>query len=93
MPRLFLILLLAGLILAGCQSSTKVGESDLAPISPSKLQPCQVPSPLLSGSHQEVERWAVEQGYKYRDCVDRQAELAETVKLRQKMLEAQNEKK
>jgi hypothetical protein len=40
-----------------------------------------------------VERWAVANGFKYRDCADGKAELIETIKLRQKLLGGQDEAK
>jgi hypothetical protein len=93
MLRLSLTLLSVGLTLAGCASSTRLGESDLPPISETKLQPCELPEALKSGSHNEVERWAVANGFKYRDCADGKAELIETIKLRQKLLGGQDEAK
>ena len=90
MLKLFLTLLSVGLTLAGCASSMQLGESDLPPISQAKLYPCEEPEQLKSGSHNEVERWAVVQGFKYRDCADGKAELIETIKLRQRLLGEKN---
>jgi hypothetical protein len=55
----------------------------LPPIPEYKLSPCKAPGALQSGSHNEVERWATEAGFAFRECQDRQAELAETVRVRQ----------
>jgi len=72
------------LFLSACAVTTTRG--DFLPISEEKLQECPLPSQLASGSHSEVERWAVEQGFKYRECSSMQHELAEAVRLRQKLV-------
>ena len=79
--RNFLTLLIAGWLLSACATSTP--HSDWGTISEQTLAPCQPPSPLASGSHQELEAWAVAQGFKYRECSDRQAELSDKVRVRQ----------
>ena len=83
MLRRFLMLSSALLLLTACSTSTVRG--DLPRISEEKLRDCPQPTALKSGSHNEVERWATEQGFKYRDCADGKHELAEAVRLRQRI--------
>lgn len=83
MRRTFLILSAAGWMLTGC--ATSIGLGGLPPIPESKLQPCRPPAVLRSGSHNAIEAWATAAGFAYRDCADAQAELAETIRLRQRI--------
>jgi hypothetical protein len=82
--RSCLILLSAIWLLSGCAASTTRGLG-LPPIPERDLQECQAPQPLKSGAHQEVERWAKERGFAYRECADMHKELAEKVRLRQRL--------
>ena len=79
----FLIPPLVGLILAGCAASTMRG--GLPPIPEADLALCVAATPLKSGSHQELERWAKARGFDYRDCADRHKELSEKIRLRQRL--------
>jgi hypothetical protein len=82
MWKRYLILVSAGWILSGCASLTT--QSTQIPISESKLKGCQKLAQLESGSHNAVERWAVDAAFKYRECSDRLSELAEIVRANQK---------
>lgn len=82
----FLILLSAGLTIAGCSPS--IVRSSLGPIDPELLQPCARLTRLASGRHQAVEEWATATVFAYRECADRHQALVETVKLRQSTEEA-----
>lgn len=79
MLRRFLILLGVISTLGACTPLSVRGDS-CPQIPQDKLMACGQPSRLLSGSHSEVERWAVAQGYLYRECATKQAELAEMVR-------------
>lgn len=81
MRRACLTSLTALLLLSACQTLTP--PSDWTPINEEKLTPCQDPSRLQSGAHQEVERWAVETGSKYLECRQKQQDLSDAVRLRQ----------
>lgn len=73
MLKRFLILASAGWLLSGCASSTM---PSVPPVSEAALQSCPPLRQLPSGSHQDVERWAVDTALRYRECSDRQAMAA-----------------
>lgn len=77
----FLILLSAGLMIAGCSPS--IVRSSLGPTDPELLQPCAQLTKLASGRHQAIEEWAVATVFAYRECSDRHRALAETIKARE----------
>ena len=61
--------------------------SPLPPISESKLQPCEKLTKPKSGSHNDVELWAVETVFAYRLCAQKQDDLIDAVRVRQQALE------
>ena len=81
MLRRSLILLSAGRLLSGCSPSTV--RSSLGPIDPEFLQPCASLTRLSSGSHQEIEGWAIRTAFEFRSCSERHKALVEIVKVRQ----------
>ena len=75
------VLLGAVLYLAGCAPTTVRPEAPR--VSESKLAPCPQLQELQSGSHNAVERWAVDTASKYHACSDKFSELVETVRAQQ----------
>lgn len=67
----WMILASAGWLLSGCATSTMLPEPP--PVSPTALAPCPPIKALPSGSHSDVERWAVDLAFRYRECSERQA--------------------
>lgn len=75
------ILLSALLILPGCKTLTP--PSPVAPIPEERLQQCPPLTLLRSGSHNDVEAWALDTIWLYQDCRDAHAELIQAVRNRQ----------
>lgn len=85
MLRPFLILLLATFTLTGCAPFD--GRGEWVPIPQEAKRPCPDPKsdPFpTSGSHNEVEAWAVRWGLKYRACMDGKADLVDAVNRRER---------
>lgn len=89
MFKRFLILGTVGWLLSGC--AQLMTQSPAPPVSQNKLSPCPPLPPLPSGSHNDLERWAVGAAFKYRKCSDKYSELAETIKSDQKLTGALHE--
>lgn len=81
MWKRFLTLASAGLLLTACQPS--IVRPEAPRVAEAKLAPCPKLAELQSGSHNAVERWAVDTASKYHECSDRFSELAETVRAQQ----------
>lgn len=85
MRRTFLILLLATLPLLGCAQFAPRGES-WTPI-PSTLKDAgpdpKADPPPTSGSHNDLESWAVRWGKKYQQLRERHLELVKAVNRRE----------
>lgn len=75
------ILLSALLMLNGCKTLTP--PSPVAPIPEESLHECQPLTRLRSGSHNDVEAWALDTIFAYQDCRDAHAELIQAVRNRQ----------
>lgn len=89
MLRVSAVLVISLFYLTACMPITVQPEN--IPISQNKLSPCPPLAPLASGSHNDLERWAVDTAFKYRKCSDKYSELAETIKSDQKLTGAIHE--
>lgn len=78
MLKRFLTLASAGFLLSGCALSTT--QLKAPPVSEAVLQPCPPLQKLADGSHQALERWAVDSAFRYRECSERQALAAEILR-------------
>ena len=85
----FCVMILSAIsLLSGCGTFGRQStESKLPPISESKLQPCEKLTKPKSGSHNDVELWAVETVFAYRLCAQKQDDLIDAVRVRQQALE------
>lgn len=72
---------LAASVTSGCASSTAPLRHD--PIPANLMVKCERMTPLRNGSFEELTRWAIANGVRINDCIDRQNGLVDAVTIQQ----------